>query len=168
MPDQMQAQVTLCQYFETLFRPRCIGTVEVILKFRYYLPITIFEVTNLFVTLLKLWVCKDSQYDYSTKIIYVRTDFLFRRSFQVQSNIFCSIKLFSGFLNFIDTNSKPTHTEALFGYNYSVGRPYFIRNLVLDVDCTPSNCYQSLCATIYHINFFTFHCNSLLEGAISF
>ena len=35
--------------------------------------------------------------------------------FQVHSDIFCSIKLFSGFLNFIDTNSKPMHTEAWLG-----------------------------------------------------
>ena len=63
--------------------------------------------------------------------------------FQVHSNVFCTIKLFFGFLNFIDTNSKPTHTEALFGYSYSIARPHFIRNLALDADCTLSNCYQS-------------------------
>ena len=63
--------------------------------------------------------------------------------FQVQLNIFCSIRLFAGFQNFIDMNSRTAHTEALFGYRYSVARPHFIRNQAISVDCTLSNCYQS-------------------------
>ena len=62
---------------------------------------------------------------------------------QVQLNVYCSIKLFAGLLNFVDMNSKTTHTDALFGYSNSVVRPNFISNRSLDVDCTLSNCYQS-------------------------
>ena len=46
-------------------------------------------------------------------------------------------------LNFVDMNSKTTHTEALFGYSYSVARPHFIRNQALGIDYTLSDCYQS-------------------------
>ena len=62
---------------------------------------------------------------------------------QVQLNVSCSIKLFAGLLSFVDMNSKTTHTDALFGYSYSIVRPHFISNRLLDVDCTLSNCYQS-------------------------
>ena len=63
--------------------------------------------------------------------------------FQVQLNVSCSIKLFTGLLSFVDMNSKTTHTDALFGYSNSVVRPHFISNQSLDVDCTLSNCCQS-------------------------
>ena len=47
-------------------------------------------------------------------------------------------------------NNKATHAEALFGYSYSVAMPHFIRNEVLSVDCTLSNCYQLVLSRIYH------------------
>ena len=33
-------------------------------------------------------------------------------------------------------NSKTTHTDALFGYSYSVVRPHFMSNRSLEVDYT--------------------------------
>ena len=92
-------------------------------------------------------------------------------SSQVQLNVSCSIKLFAGLLSFVDMNSKTTHTDALFGYSYSVVRPHFISNWSLDVDCTLSNCYQSFSVSFKSCllqNRNAFHCNSLIEGAIRF
>ena len=66
-------------------------------------------------------------------------------------NVSCSIKLFAGLLSFVDMNSKTTHTDALFGYSNSVVRPHFISNRSLDVDCTLSNCYQSLALVLNNV-----------------
>ena len=78
---------------------------------------------------------------FSTKI----ADGTFGQVFsQVQLNVYSSIKLFAGLLSFVEMSSKITHTDALFGYSYSIIRPHFISNRSPDVDCTLSNCYQSL------------------------
>ena len=46
---------------------------------------------------------------------------------QVQLNVSCGIKLFAGFINFIDMNSRTMHTEALFGSSYSVDKASFYK-----------------------------------------
>ena len=50
--------------------------------------------------------------------------------FQVQSFIFCSVKLFAGVAKFLDMNCMTAHTEALLvaGHSYDIARTHFIRN----------------------------------------
>ena len=84
---------------------------------------------------------------FSAKIAY-QTDGTFVQAFcQVHLNVSCSIQLFAGLLSFVDVNSKTTHTDALFGYSYSIVRSHFISNRSLDVNCTLSNCCQSFSAS---------------------
>ena len=65
----------------------------------------------------------------------------------------------------MDINNKTTHTDALFGYSYSVAIPHFISNHSLGVDSTLRNCYQSFSVSFKLQNCNTIHCNSLIEGA---
>ena len=59
----------------------------------------------------------------STKITCYMDGTFFQVFSKVQLNVSCSIKLFTGLLNFVDMSSKATHTDASFGYSYSVAMP---------------------------------------------
>ena len=66
-------------------------------------------------------------------------------------NVSFSTKLFAGLLSFVDMTSKTTHTDALFGYSYSVVRPHFISNRSLDVDCTLATVTSHLALVLNHV-----------------